>query len=378
VFAIAGGKVCYYSQYFDEHANGGPMKELGCVKFTGLAPPTPTLARIKPVEDGGNMRARVRWFCPTVGVERFEVHVTRTPGQPPDNLSGALVKDGTTVLFVGAENGTPQLRTGKRYTTGLVGGDLPNNGPAFTIDLENIALDETFHVAIVAVGRNGKKSKFSNMEEFVWELPQEIVLPEVVWPARPMPPQTAKADWDSRIEARYLGTTLAGLRRVGVRIGQEINARDCFLASFDPGNPLFALPGNIDPVTRVFTDGDFEGAPRLLPGMLYRYQVANPLFDEVSNDIVQVTPLMETIAHRYEAPVSGLLPECFGARIYDPHVAVIGTISGPSTVTYDLWLLDSMPVVPGARYAYLMVVFNDAGEIRTIIPAGEVDIPLNP
>jgi len=47
-------------------------------------------------------------------------------------------------------------------------------------------------------------------------------------------------------------------------------------------------------------------------------------------------------------------------------------------VTYDIWLLDSMPVVPGARYAYLMVVFNEAGEIGTVVPAGEVEIPLNP
>jgi hypothetical protein len=378
IFAIAGGEVCYFAQYFDEHGNGGPMKELGCMKFTGLSPKTPSLARIRPVEDGGNLKAQVRWFCPTFGVEYFEVHVTRSSGQPPDNLSPSLVKDGTTVIKVGALNGVPILRTGKRYRTGIVGGDLPNSGPQFSIELDHIALDETYHVTVAAVGRNGKKSKRSNIEPFVWETPVEVILPEVSWPARPMPPQKAKSDWDSRIEARYLGTTLSGLRRVGVRIGQDFNNRDCYLTSFDSANPLFALPGNIDPVTRVFSDGDFEGAPRLLPGMLYRYQVANALFDEVSNDIVQVTPLMETIAHRYETPVGGPIPNCHGARIYDPHIAVTGTIVGGGNVVYDLWLLDSMPVVPGARYAYLMVVFNDAGEISTIIPAGEVEIPLNP
>jgi hypothetical protein len=132
----------------------------------------------------------------------------------------------------------------------------------------------------------------------------------------------------------------------------------------------------------MFAEGDYEGAARVLPGMLYRYQVANSLFDEVSNDIVQVTPLMETIAHRYEddAPVGDPLPLCNGIRIYDPHVAVTGSLvgGGSSEVMYEMWLLDAMPVVPGARYAYLMVVFNDAGEIRTVIPAGEVEIPLNP
>lgn len=377
IFAMAGGRVCYYAQYFDEHSNGGPMKELGCVKFTGLAPQTPSLARIRPVEDGGNLKARVRWFCPTIGVEYFEVHVTRSPGQPADNLSPALTKDGTTVIKVGVQNGLPMLRTGKRYRTGIVGGDLPNNGPQFTIDLENLAPNETYHAAVTAVGRNGKKSKRSNIEKFVWEPPVEIILPEVNWPARPLPEVTEKADWDSRIETRYLGSTITGLRRVGVRIGQDFNSRDCYLnpPDLDPANPVFALPGNIDPVTRVFSDGDYTGAPRLLPGMLYRYQVANALFDEVSNDIVQVTPLMETIAHRYETPVGQPLPGCFGARIYDPHIAVTGSPVGHGDVVYDLWLLDSMPVVPGARYAYLMVVFNEAGEIRTVVPAGEVEIP---
>lgn len=394
LFSPAGGEACYFVQYFDEHGNGGPMKELGCVKFTGKPPPTPTLARIKPLVDNGNPKAIVRWFCPTAGIDHFEVHVTRSPGLPPDNLSAALTKDGGTVLKTGVQNGLSILRTGKRYITGLVGGDFNGNGPEFTVTFDQIELDQTFHVAIVAVGSSGLKSTKSNIAEFVWETPEELVLPEVKWPARPLPPITEKPDWDARIEARYLGPIRpgpngVGLRRVGVRIGQEIAGRSCMLSAsdFNVNDPLYGIPGNFDPLTRVFTKGDWTESPgvppppRLLPGMLYRYQVANALFDEVSNDIVQVTPLMETIAHVYQQPVGGAngpMPNCNGIRIYDPHIAVTGLPGPDSTIAYDLWLLDSMPVVLGARYAYLLVVFNDQGEIRTVVPAGEVEIPLTP
>jgi hypothetical protein len=69
-------------------------------------------------------------------------------------------------------------------------------------------------------------------------------------------------------------------------------------------------------------------------------------------------------------------------RIYDPFIAVTSA-GGPSgtvgfDLPFDIWLMDSMPVTLGARYAYLLVVFRDNGEIRTVIPAGEVEISTTP
>jgi hypothetical protein len=391
VFSPVGGEVCYFIQYFDEHGNGGPMKDLGCVKFTGKPPQTPVVARIQPLEIGGVKKARLRWFCPTVGVERFEVRVTRTPGPPPPGLSAGLEQTGSCFLTLpGDGDGPITVKAGKRYETGVVGHTLTHNGPEFTLILDEIEVDALHHVGIVAVGTNGLKSSVSNVVDFVWESPEVIVLPEVKWPARPLPPGTKPIDWDSRIEAKYLANLVPGLQRVGVRIGQDFGPRVCALLNpdlFDPANPVFALSGNIDPVTRVFTQGDWTEAPgvppppRLLPAMLYRYQVPNALFDQVSNDIVQVTPLIETIAYRYETPVATPLSNCNGVRIYDPFIAVTSApaAGGAGTdLAFDLWLMDSMPVSLGARYAYLLVVFRENGEIRTVIPAGEVEISTNP
>jgi hypothetical protein len=391
VFSPAGGEVCYFVQYFDEHGNGGPMKDLGCVKFTGKPPQSPVVARIQPIEVGGVKKARLRWFCPTVGVERFQVNVTRTPGPPPPGLSAGLEQIGSCFLTIPNDDEGPLIvKAGKRYQTGVVGHTLTHNGPEFTLILDEIEVDALHHVGIVAVGTNGLKSAMSNVVDFVWESPEVVVLPEVKWPARPLPPGTKPINWDSRIEAKYLANIPPNWQRVGVRIGQDFGPRVCAIdpSKFNPAAPVFALPGNIDPMSRVFTQGDWTESPgvppppRLLPAMLYRYQVANALFDEVSNDIVQVTPLIETIAHSFDIPIGDPLPNCIGARIYDPFIAVTSSGGGGSTtggdVAFDIWLMDSMPVTLGARYAYLLVVFRDNGEIRTVIPAGEVEISTTP
>jgi hypothetical protein len=392
VFSPAGGEVCYFVQYFDEHGNGGPMKDLGCVKFTGKPPPTPVVARLQPIELGGVKKARLRWFCPTVGVERFDVSVIRSPGLPPVAISAGLDHVGACILTLPGDDEGPSLAyAGRRYATGVVGHTLTHNGPEFTLILDDIQAGAVHHFAITTVGTNGLKSELSNVVDFVWETPEDVVLPEVRWPARTLPPGTKATDWDSRIEVKYLNEDIPGLHRVGVRIGQDYGARACAIDNriFNPANPMFVLPGNINPVSRIFTKGDWidmpgvPPPPRLLPVMLYRYQVPNDLFDEVSNDIVQVSPLMESIAYRYEAPVGTPLNSCNGVRIYDPHIAVTTQAGGDGGVhgfdfAYNIWLLDSMPVTLGARYAYLLVVFRENGEIRTVIPAGTVDLPFNP
>jgi hypothetical protein len=388
VFSPTGGEVCYFVQYFDEHGNGGPLKDLGCSNFTGKPPQTPVVARLQPLEIGGEKKTRLRWFCPTVGVERFEVRIIQSPGEVPSDIKADLTHTGSAMVSYVNADGDTIIKQGKRFETGIVGHTLPHNGPEFNL-LIDVKPDITYHMCVIAIGTNGLKSDVSNVVEFNWKTPEEIILPEVAWPARPLPEKTQPIEWDSRIEAVFLANELEGLNRVGVRIGQMYGARVCALGprDYNSANPVFALPGNVDPLTQIFTQGDWEGAPgippppRALPAMLYRYQVPNELFDQVSNDIVQVTPLMESIAHRYEAPIGEPLASCNGTRIYDPHIAVtssgrFGIIDGE--VAFDIWLLDSMPVTLGARYAYLLVVFRENGEIRTVIPAGTVDISLTP
>ncbi|HEY9508944.1 MAG TPA: hypothetical protein VIV82_03700, partial [Verrucomicrobiae bacterium] len=45
---------------------------------------------------------------------------------------------------------------------------------------------------------------------------------------------------------------------------------------------------------------------------------------------------------------------------------------------YMLYLRDQQPVIAGARYAYYVMRFNAQREVQEIIPAGEIELPLNP
>jgi hypothetical protein len=44
---------------------------------------------------------------------------------------------------------------------------------------------------------------------------------------------------------------------------------------------------------------------------------------------------------------------------------------------YYFYLRDLQPVQLGAAYRYFVVHFNDQREIQEIIPAGDVELPLN-
>ena len=110
--------------------------------------------------------------------------------------------------------------------------------------------------------------------------------------------------------------------------------------------------------------------------MVYRYQETNHFFGRVSGDLTQVTPMMERIAYTVgNDPTFGV-----SALIYDPFIDIyqasllnlpefLGTIGRNAIV-----LLDTQPVVSGARYRYLLVRFGDNREIVEVIPTAPIDI----
>ena len=115
----------------------------------------------------------------------------------------------------------------------------------------------------------------------------------------------------------------------------------------------------------------------LFPLVVYRYQETNSLFPgKVSGDIVQVTPMMDRIAFRFENdPSLGI-----GAVIYDPFIDVlradlVGLPPG-ATARYAMVLLDTQPVILGARYRYILARFGTDGEIAEVIPTAPVEVEL--
>lgn len=365
-----GARLCYFVQFFDEHGNGGPIIDLGCFQNPGKPPPAPVLARARPLLINDEPHVLLRWFTPPTGIESFTVDISEDRTRPPEDLSPLLI--GTSNFIPMDQDSEGVNFTYRRYRTGLVGHDFAGNGPEFSVIIP-VKDGSGYFVRVRSRGTNGLSSEFSNRIEFAWQEPPEIELPEVAWPSRQLPPQMKAEDWHSLIEPVYLHNQLPGYHRVGVRIGRAPSTRMCTPNVIDPSNPIFYIPAFGLPEDYVFKNGERN----LLPVMLYRYQVANEFFPNVSGEVVQVGPLIEQIAAAsasFDVPTT--TSPCAAVRIYDPFVASLYSGGSPDTpgAWFDLYLLDTMTVTLGARYAYLLAVFDERRELAYIIPAGEVTI----
>ena len=142
-----------------------------------------------------------------------------------------------------------------------------------------------------------------------------------------------------------------------------------------------AAPANADLNNAFFAAaaGSAQAGQRILPAVLYRQQVANTLFPEVPGTVVQCSPLMTRLSLE---SASGDL------RLRDPFIGVTGVnitsatnftpLSGtaPGTITkLYLHLLDTKPVLSGARYQYWLVRFQPNGEPAETVDAGQIDVP---
>jgi hypothetical protein len=120
---------------------------------------------------------------------------------------------------------------------------------------------------------------------------------------------------------------------------------------------LFKRPDNLPP----------------FPLVLYRYQVPSPKFPVVSGDIVQCSPLMETIA--FQRTVTNSVNYAIihdGFMIYD---GIRIVLNDRDFSLIQSFLKDTQPAVSGARYKYLVVRFQRNGEIAEVIPTNEMEVP---
>jgi len=360
VMPINSGTLCYFVQLLDDNGNASPMQRLGCTEFSGVLP-TPVLS---PVEPGGtetNAQMCLSWFCPTFGVERFEVWIA---GPVASNASVNLVNtntmptefpllvDGTTVSNW---NVFRTMRAGPGF----------GNGSLFTVKV-NVELASIYTVFIKSVGKDDSVStNLSNVEQFSW-YPTNAPTQQVPWPARALPPLTNGISSSLRA-VRVTNTFFNGL---GVRIGAVTNT-----GPTQGGGAIrpYATPGTNDPMTRLFRNGSSQS---VFPVCMYRYQSPNAMWPTVSGDVIQVSPLMERIAYG-TAGFSEFLGSGPAANIYDPFIVVLReSPPGPPgmPIVYGIYLADTQPVILGARYRYLLVRFKDNHEIDQVIPTNEVEV----
>ncbi len=408
----SGARLCYFVQTLDENGNGSPLALIGCKDVVPAKPPRPVLSEPAPVGDVSNPQVALTWFCPTTGVYRFEIRITRddqpASGKPTGLLSSKLI-------LLNAFKPLPFASVKPRpFFYGLVSdrkaavvydewqltppvGPSFGPGPQFSITA-NILPNVPYEISVAAEDNQGNWGDASANWKFTWKPPPTIQT--VPWPARPLPPvkgfdegvpPSSLTAFGPRVSATLLhdaNLTLDPQYPVGVRIGDLssiYNASPNQALSLNVNTTNFASyipPAGVsrDPQSLVFKrrsgDPDHQGDP-LLPIVVYRQQATNATFPRVSGNLTQVSPLIESIPWVF-------YPGIFGGAYIPPRVVVpdfliaFGIEFDPSNADLfqnSIFVRDQQPVILGARYHYYVVRMSAQREVTEVIDAGTVDIP---
>ncbi len=391
-------RLCYYVQLLDNQGHGSPLALVGCKAVGAL--PRPILAEPQPLGAVNSSQAMLNWFCPTSGVARFQIKISRVDPPSPAAASGFASLQASVYLPYNAAASYLGLTKQKSVLslfreaqmTALVGPSF-GPGPQFTLTasvLPKVAYD----ISVAAVDDQGVIGPPSEISRFTWTPP--VVLATVPWPKRLLPPVL---DFDAGASPPVISPRVAATvfydsdgvapnprYPVGVRIGElgfpgssgvlshpNDNAltdhTDEYL-HYNPAesriSPFIIQP---DPNAGVFRSlAPARPGQPLLPLVVYRAQVTNSLFPAVSGDMVQVTPLIERIPWTVDTNQVVTIPDRLFAGFTEYHAPFYH---------YYFYLRDLQPVQLGAAYRYFVVHFNDQREIQQIIPAGDVELPLN-
>lgn len=350
---IRGGptcsRICYYVQQVNAHGFAGPLRRLGCFATANRPAPVPDLSEPLAKGDPEAPEVTLHWYTPPYGVRYFEVWVgMETP--LPETVGHALgpnrLPPNSRAVFT--VDGFPRELYAGVYQTGVVGNGFGTPGEAeFTVSLP-VALNREYIFAVKAAGECGN-SGFSLAHAFRWTPPD--LGPEVPWPARPLP------DVTPGIIPRMQAKVLPGA--VGIRIG-----RLPYVAPNEQISQPFTLFGfNGNPMDFLYEDANGRN---MFPFLLYRVQVPSVSLPEVTGSAVQVSPLLETIAHQVSGPDIILRDPFFLPQPDEDH---------PNADFGDLYVLDTQPVLLGARYQYFLLQLDDRYEPLRVIPLNTVEIP---
>lgn len=141
-------------------------------------------------------------------------------------------------------------------------------------------------------------------------------------------------------------------------------AQEPYKSAFNQG---FVLPGN-SIFQYLFTR--LDGSP-LFPLALYRYQRADgSAWTEVGGDLVQVSPLIETVAFQ-QVVVEGIP----SIHVRDPFFFLHQAANTDTPHLYDIYLRDTQPVVAGSEYVYLVADYSADHELVRYINLPSVFVP---
>lgn len=378
--------ICYYLQVLDEHGNPSPLVKLGCVTTASATPiPVPLLSPLIATGVTNNPGMNITWFCPTPGLERFEVWIAGKPNAVDSNLApGFLALRPVTdwqpnpveqTLVVNAQTNTYNFYV---FLSPRIGPGF-GPGPQFSVPC-NIELGETYTVFVRAVASDGSVGEPSNVEEFVWNPANtNYATCAIPWPARGLPPvntsgefKLADTNFPFGITAAYYSGLEAQFTGAVVLVGATI-----FNSSSAAGVRQWPqwVAGPTDPMSFIFTN---RAGEKLFPIVLYRFQVPSDKFPTVSGDIVQVSPMLENIAYEITnyCISYGNQVICYtNSLLRDSYIIYDKLMIHDRFQLFFVFLRDTQPVISGARYRYLLVRFRKNGEIAEVIPTDVMEVP---
>ncbi|MCC6232340.1 MAG: hypothetical protein IT580_06825 [Verrucomicrobiales bacterium] len=391
----ASARLCYFAQVLDEHGNASPLSPLGCVVVRPSALPAPILARPEALGSRGDPAVRLKWFCPPAGIQRFEVAMVpregaqrkdapRTPGVVVAPPRRPVTRRPSTF----EAEGRVLARVKDRWLTALVDREGSQSGPQFEAVFgvtEGIEYDVFVTALGVPAGGLQLRSKPSFAHPFQWkpETPSRGE-DEVPWPARPLPallrfnPELAvewlpaqSIAWPTNLHAGAVGLVVGHLPTLSTEAAGEWYAlgvhRPGSVPEHDPNRALLSLQDS--------ERGGRRGS--LFPAVLYREQVTNRWYPQVSGELIQVSPWVREVQWA-ELPQRDLalvaLTDPFFAVRKSP-VELLEEGENGRDSRRRLVLLDRTPVVSGARYRYSLVRFWPNGEVAGTVSAGEVEVP---
>jgi hypothetical protein len=393
----SAARLCYFVQLLDEHGNGSPLSFIRCVYTRPPIMPRPVLAEPQPAGDLANPQVALNWFCPTAGVARFQFKIRRV--NPPDPAAPGLFSSQLTLhaaynqskVYAGLLTQSLKLfQFNEAHFTAPIGPEF-GPGPQFTL-LARVQPNVEYEISVAPVDERGKVADGSTSEvwRFTWTPP--VVLANVPWPARQLPPARSFDDvplpgvgntlraravlmrsFNQSIDYRYpVGVTIGDFSRLASITGDfnqyymnvgttNFLAYRFFITPSQDPNELFLFRRNSNDPARH--------GESLLPIVLYRQQVTNANFPRVSGNVIQVSPLIERIPWIFNSAAT---------HVTVPDRLIGNTFVSTNNTTFGfICLRDLQPVFHGAKYRYFIARFNAKRELEEIIPAGEVEIPVD-
>jgi hypothetical protein len=425
-------RICYYYQGFDQHGNPGPRQRISCLQMGNnvLELPIPEITRVRRTDSSTEAQPGIdlSWFCPPEGVDRFDILVREAGGALPDDLDDFVVSNPSEQPdhmerepFVYRDDDGVDWRVYRTARPVQIEETEDEEG-LYAISIGGIeaGYDYVFRVRARGAGFefedqiDAMRGEPSDPATISWVGAYDAptgVSPDVPWPARGIraarPVGTTDPDAvisTGQIQPAFLEINTGTSSPQPVYTGAAVEIGQFIVTAPNPSYESIPLESDreknrsswianivvADAINWSDTafhtligvknaDGDDRAC---LPGVLYRMTV-DGTGAPLTGDLVQCGPLMGVDAATPGVfdPNSLAISVSGGSLIFRDPFLVLGNgepIGSSGSYRIPLYVKDTQPVIEGYSYRYLLALYQEDGELQTVLDLGVLEIPVIP